>query len=284
MCASAFFFSLMGVFVKTAGQTLGVLEIVAARGLVSLATGWWMMRAAGVAPMGKGDRGLLVLRGALGVVALVCYTIAVIRLPLAEATVFHFTSPLFTALLAAAFLGEIMGRREVSLAVLGFVGVLIVARPDFGFGGGSNLDGAAVAIGITGALFSAGAYTVVRRLGQSQHHLVIIHYYALATVAFAIPAAIPSFQMPHGQEWLLLVGVGLATQIGQIFLTRALQEDRAGPTVSIGYVQIGFATVWGFLLFDDLPDAWSVIGTTVIVASILLLGRVRSGLGSVATR
>lgn len=283
MCASAFFFSLMSVFIKTAGQTIPAMEIVAVRGFVSLAAGLWMMRAADIAPMGEGDRGLLIARGMLGVAALICFTIAVIRLPLAEATVFHFTSPLFTALLAAAFLGEAMGRREIAVAMLGFAGVVIVARPDFGLGLGSPLEPAAVAIGVSGALFSAAAYTTVRKLGETQHHLVIIHYYALATVVIATPAALPGFVLPNLREWMLLIGVGLATQIGQIFLTRALKEDRAGPALSVGYLQIAFAGVWGFLLFSDVPDQWSVTGTVVILLSIVLLGQLRSSRGPVAT-
>lgn len=287
MCASAFFFSLMSVFIKFAGQSLGVFEIITARGLVSMVAGWWMMRAADVAPLGKGDRGLLVLRGVLGVAALVCYATAVIRLPLAEATVFHFTSPLFTALLAAAFLGEVMGRREVAVAFLGFVGVVIIARPDFGLGifprdgVAETLDPIAVLIGISGAIFSAAAYTVVRKVGQTQHHLVIINYYALATFLIGLPLMMPGFRMPRGQEWLLLLGVGLSTQIGQIFLTKALQKERAGPAISIGYLQIGFAAFWGYLFFNTMPDGWSAAGTAVIVASIIILGRLRSSRGTV---
>ena len=98
-----------------------------------------------------------------------------------------------------------------------------------------------------------------------------------------MPAAIPGFRMPRGVEWLLLLGVGLATQIGQIFLTLALKKERAGPALSVGYLQIGFAGIWGFLLFHDLPDRWSVVGTGVIVLSILLLGRLRASRGGPVT-
>lgn len=277
MVAAAFFFSLMSLFVKLAGETLGAFEIVAVRGLLTLLATWWMLRGQGVAWLGEGERGLLVLRGLLGVVALVCFYVAVIRLPLAEATVLHFTSPLFTALLAAAFLGEAMGRRELGWALVGFAGVVVVARPDFGLGLVQEaLDQGAVAIGITGALFSAGAYTVVRRLGRSQHHLVVIHYYAIATVAIGVPAAWPGFRWPTPWEWVLLLGVGLATQMGQVFLTRALQVHRAGPVMSVGYLQIAFATGWGLAFFHTAPDGWSVLGTLIIVGSTFALGRARS--------
>ena len=277
MAGAAFFFSLMSLFVKLAGDTLSAMEIVAVRGVITWIATLWMLRAARVPALGTHDFGLLVLRGVLGVVALICYYIAVIRLPLAEATVFHFTSPLFTAVLAAAFLAETMGRKEVALAATGFLGVLVIARPDFGLGlAPSALDPVAVAIGLTGALFSAGAYTVVRRLGRSQHHLVVIHYYALATVLVGVPIAARSARWPTRDEWLLLVGVGLATQIGQIFLTKALQFGRAGPVMSVGYLQIAFAAVWGVMFFGTMPDAWGWLGAAIIVGSTLVLGRVRA--------
>ena len=112
MAAGAFWFSLMGLLVKAAGQRVPVMEIVLARAIVSLALSYVMLRRARVAVWGNHPR-LLLLRGGLGFVALACLYYAVVHLPLAEATMVQYTSPVFTALFAAWLLRERMTGREI---------------------------------------------------------------------------------------------------------------------------------------------------------------------------
>ena len=99
MVASALSFSLMGVYVKQVGSRIPAAEVVLARALVSVLLSWLLVRRAGISPWGQ-RRGLLVLRGAIGSVALLCVYIALAELPLASATVLQYTYPTFTALLA----------------------------------------------------------------------------------------------------------------------------------------------------------------------------------------
>ena len=76
---------------------------------------------------------------------------------------------------------------------------------------------------------------------------------------------------PTPVEWLLLVGVGVVTQIGQVFLTKGLHLEKAGRAMSMSYVQVIFAAVWGFLFFRETPNSLSVVGAGLILCGMLLV-------------
>ena len=271
--AGAFCFSLMSAFAKLLGDRIPTQEIILARGLVVAILSAHALRRAGISPWGR-ERPLLLLRGLLGYGALSCFLWAVIRLPLAETTVIHFTNPVFTAILAAFVLGEILRWQEVGLTLMALGGVLFIARPGFLFGEASGLDPVGVLVALLGAVLSAGAYVTARRLTRTNDPLVIVFFFALVTLVGATPLVVPVFVMPRGHEWLLLLGVGVATQGGQVFVTRALKLEKAGRAMAVGYLQIVFAALWGLLWFSEVPDAWTGVGALVIVLSTFFLGRI----------
>jgi drug/metabolite transporter (DMT)-like permease len=274
MAASALCFSIMGALVKAAGARLPTMEIVLARSLVVLALCLWGLRGRSGALPGKEPR-LLFVRGLVGFTALTCSYFSVIHLPLAEATVIQYTNPVFTALLAAPVLGEAVHAAEILLALFGLFGVLLVARPPFLSGEPSGLDSAAVSIALAGAVFSAGAYVMVRRL-RTEEPLVTLFYFAFVSILGSLPVVIRSFLLPHGTEWVLLLAVGLSTHVGQLCLTLGLQRERAGRATAVGYLQILFATLLGIAFFHEIPDGWSVAGAAVILASTVVLARVHA--------
>jgi drug/metabolite transporter (DMT)-like permease len=262
----------MSTFAKLAGGRLPTQEIVLFRGAVTLVLTLLALHRAGVAPWGR-EPGLLLLRGLFGYAALSCFLWAVVRLPLADTTVIHFTNPVFTAFLAALVLGERLGRVDVGLALLALVGVVIVARPGFLVGEVSGLDPAAVLVALMGAILSAAAYVTVRRLTRTNHHLVIVLAFSVVTLAGSLPASLPVFVLPAGMEWGYLLGVGLATQAGQVLVTKALHLEKAGRVMAVGYLQIVFAALWGILAFREVPDPWTVLGASLIILSTFLMGR-----------
>lgn len=266
-------FSVMSAFAKLAGERLPSQEIVFFRAIVVTGLTFLAIRARNLNPWGP-KRGLLLLRGLFGYAALSCFLWAVIRLPLADATVIHFTNPVWTALLAAVFLGEILRGWEVILAVIALGGVVMVARPGFLFGDVSGLDPVAVGAALAGAILSAGAYVAAKKLTQTHDTLVIVFAFAFVSLVGSIPPTLSDFVMPSGGEWLMLLGVGLGAQGGQIYVTKALQVEKAGRVMAVGYLQIVFAAAWGLVLFREIPDGWTALGAGVIIASTLLMGRV----------
>lgn len=274
MALSALFFSLMSLWVKLAGRHLPTMELVFARAVVVSALAALDLRRRRVPVAGPGT-GMLLLRGVVGFAALSCFYYSVVHLPLAEATVIHFTNPVFTALIAAGFLGERLRPRELALAVVGLVGVVIMVRPVGPLSAGApDLPVVAVGSSLTAALLSAVAYTLVRHLRHHDAMLVVFSFAGLSSLA-ALPLMLPSFVWPRGAEWLVLLAVGLSTFGGQVFLTLGLQRERAGRATTVGYLQIVFATLWGALVFGQRPGLSTAVGAAVIVASTLLLARVR---------
>jgi drug/metabolite transporter (DMT)-like permease len=271
MVAAAFFFSLMSLFVKLAGRRLPVSEIVLFRSLVMVAISGVMVWRAGVYPWGVRKR-LLILRGVVGFCALFGFFFAVTRLPLADVTVIHFTNPVYTAVLATVLLGETMRRNEIAGLVLSIAGVVLVVRPTFLFGSlAGDLDLFAVGVALLVSVLSACAYVTIRKLRETEHYLVIVLYFAMVSVVAAVPLAAGDFRMPEPSEWGLVLGAGVFTQLAQICLTRGLALERAGRAMSMSYIQVVFAVVWGALFFGDFLTVPGLAGAGLIFAGTLLV-------------
>jgi len=274
MALSAFFFSLMSLTVKIAGQRLPTMELVFARAVVVSAFAYADILRRGVSLRGQ-QPGMLMFRGLVGFGALACFYYSVVHLPLAEATVIHFTNPVFTALIAVVFLGERLSLREVLLALVSLAGVALVVRPAGLFGGaGASLPALPVASALSGAFLAACAYVIVRHLRRHDAMVVVFYFAGLSSVA-ALPFMLPDMVWPRGSEWLVLLGVGVSTFLGQVFLTLGLQRERAARATAMGYLQIVFASLWGALFFSVAPGPGTVIGAVVIVGTALLLGHLR---------
>ncbi|MEZ7978861.1 MAG: DMT family transporter [Myxococcota bacterium] len=274
MMLSALAFSVMTVLVKLAGERLPSQELVVARAIVSLVLSWSLLRRAGVSPWGH-DKRWLWIRGALGFAGLSCVYGAVTHLPLAEATILQYLYPAITALLAGVFLGEAISRRIIAATAASLAGVLLVARPTLLFDGvAPPLDPFWVGVAMCGAACSAAAYVVVRKLSQSgEDPLVIVFYFPLITIPLALPTMLPNFVWPEGTEWLLLLGIGVATQIGQVSLTRGLAVLPAAQGTAFSYLQVAFAIIWGAVVFGEIPDALALAGGALVVGSAFWLAR-----------
>jgi drug/metabolite transporter (DMT)-like permease len=197
----------------------------------------------------------------------------VIHLPLADATVIYFTNPVLTALVAAGVLREHMGAREVGWITLSLVAVVVVARPSFLFGAERALDTTAVVLGLISALFAAASYVTIRSI-RDDPPLVIVFYFSAITVLLGAPIASVGFTRPTLWEVVIVVGVGIATHVGQLWITWGLRMERAGRASAVGYLQIVFAAGWGWLLFSEVPDAWTWVGAAVITFATLRLSRI----------
>jgi drug/metabolite transporter (DMT)-like permease len=271
MIGSAFFFSLMSLFVKLVGQSLPSQEIVLGRGVITLAISYVALRAAGVNPRGH-RTGLLAIRGIVGFAAVSAFFYGVIHLPLAEATVIHYTNPVFTSVIAAVVLSEPIRRRDAGCLVISLAGVLLITRPSFLFGGASAaLDPAGLAAALAGAVLAASAYVMIRFLSATEHELVIVLWFGVVGSLGAIPGTAVNFVLPSGWLWAGLVAVGLTTHAAQVLLTRGLSLLPVGRAMTISYVQIVFATLWGILFFGARPNVWLLMGAALIVGSTVTL-------------
>ena len=272
MVVAALAFSAMNALVKAVAAELPTMEIVFARtvlmGLLTLG----MLKRAGVSPIGTNHR-LLFARGAIGATALSLLYFALGRIPLGDATTIHYTAPVWTALTAAFFLRERIGPWVIAGTVVSLAGVMMIAQPQFLFGG-AGLDPLAVGAGVVASLLAGSVYTIVRKLRETDHPLVIVLSLAWVGALGSAPfVLLGGWTWPSGTAWALLLGIGLATQIGQVYLTKSLHLLPAARATAIGYVQIVFAFGLGVVFFGTIPNAWSLLGAGLVLASVLLLSR-----------
>lgn len=269
MLLSALAFSLMAAQVKVLARTLPTQEIVFARALVTLVITAVALRGRRIAVWGQ-RKGLLVLRGALGYVALSAGFWAIGRLPLAEATVIHYLHPVCSLILAGIVLKEGFSSRLVVAALLGFGGVVLTVAPSFGGHSTQALPPAAVVAALAGAVMSAGAYVTVRKLSASDHPLVIVFYFPFVAMPASLPAVLQYGRWPVGPEWWLLLGVGVTTQIGQLALTYALRVEKAGRATTFAYAQVPLAALWGAIFFQEVPGLALVGGALLVFCGVLM--------------
>ena len=273
MVLAAFFFSLMSLLVKIAGQRLPTAELVLGRSVISLVLSYIMIRRNRISPWGK-NRSLLCLRGLFGFVGLMCFFYAIPRLPLADVTVLQYTYPVIVTVLAALLLKETFNRILLISLVLSLVGVVLIAHPSFIFGQNSEtLDLLAVGIASLGAFFTAFAYTSIRKLRETEHPIVVVFYFPLVTTPLCVPLLYKTAIWPAPREWLLLLGIGVLTQIAQLFLTHGLHKEKAGRATTVSYLQIFFAACWGMIFLGEYPDLLTIFGTLFVVGGILLVAR-----------
>ncbi len=278
MLGAALGFSLMSLLVKVASATFPTMELVFARSAFMAALTFAALRADGVSPLGV-DRRTLLLRGAVGATALSLFYFGIGRLPLGDAVTIQYTIPVWTALIAALLIGERLRPLVLAGAALSMAGVVLVARPSVLFGAGVALDGWGVAAVATAAVLSGLAYTFVRKLRATDRPMTIIFYLSWIGLVGSVPFALSgAWVWPVGWDWLLLLGIGLATHAGQVGLTKGMARLEAGTASAIGYLQVVLAFAWGALFLGDDVDGLSVAGAALVVSSVLLVvRRARSG-------
>ncbi|MBA59831.1 MAG: EamA family transporter [Gammaproteobacteria bacterium] len=268
MVISALGFSLMALCVKI-GNLRGfpVLELIAAKALISLFLSYWDVWRLGISPWGE-QRTLLWLRGIIGFLALIAVYTALTLLPLAEATLIQYLNPIFTAILAFLFLGERIQKTTVACMVMGIIGLLVISQPQLL--GGTPLPLAGVAIALLGAAGSGAAYTIVRRLSHREHPSVIILYFPLVCLPATIVFGWQDFIFPEGSDWILLLAIGLFTQVGQIGLTRGVAMVSAGKATGFSYIQVIFASLLGALFLDETLSISTLLGAIFIISGALI--------------
>jgi drug/metabolite transporter (DMT)-like permease len=279
MLLAALCFSAMSAFAKEATRTLPSQQVVLVRASITLLLSLAIVWHRGLALRGNRP-GLLVARGVFGTISLSCYYLSLAELPLADATIIQHTSPVLTALLAAAVLGERVTGRVLLATVAALAGVALMVRPG---AGGHALPLVPSLLALLGAFAAAAVYVTVRRLRAHDDAHVIVLYFPLVAVPASLPLALPVWRAPDAREWMLLAGVGVTTQLAQLFMTRGLALESAARATSMNYMQIVFNLLLGVALFAEWPTAGTVLGALIVVGSTIALAWGRAAPPSPAT-
>lgn len=206
--------------------------------------------------------GLQVLRGILLLAMMGLFYTALGLIPLAEATSILFLGPLIVAALSVPLLGERVGPRRWSAVVVGFVGALIIVRP-----GQGTLEAAALMP--LGAAFLFGFYQIVTRLLNRTERPLTTLTYTSVCATLATSAVVPFYWQanPDAMAWVLMVALGIIGAMSQFAMIKAYEVAPAATVAPFFYANLIWAVGYGYALFGDFPDAWTVTGALVITGS-----------------
>jgi drug/metabolite transporter (DMT)-like permease len=231
---------------------------VCAMGLVAAGAGFASLRTRRV--------GAHVIRMVLGVTAMGLNFLAMIMLPLAEATSIGFTVPIFATVLAALLLGEPTGKWRWGAVAAGFAGVLLIIQP-----GSGEVATLGAAVAISAALLTASVTIVIRRLGATEKTSTTVFWFAVSSL---VPLGLLMMRyggMHDGDTWAILAGLAVVGGLAQLTLTGALRLAPVALVMPMDYTSLLWATLLGFWIFAELPTPWVWAGAPIIIASGLVI-------------
>ena len=209
--------------------------------------------------------GLQLTRSLLMMITTGLFFTGVRFIPLADAAAIMFVAPILVTVLSVPLLGEPVGRRRWAAVLVGFAGALIIIRP------GAGVMHTAALLPFFAACLHALYQIFTRKVSADDPPLTSLVYTALIG-GLVSSAVAPFFWIPpDAMGWTLMILLGLLGGGGHFALIKSFQAAPAATVTPYGYTILLWATIYGFVLFADLPDIWTVVGALVIVLSGLYI-------------
>ncbi|MFI5171547.1 MAG: DMT family transporter [Chitinophagales bacterium] len=262
MITSVFLFGFMNVFVKMLNR-IPSHEVVLFRSAITLVITFYLLRKKRIHPLGKTHRWIMIGRGVAGSISLLVFFYTLKHMPLATSVTIAYLSPIFTIIFASFLLKEHIHWQQWVFFAFSFGGIILINGVD------KNTDTSLVLLGLFGAACSGLAYNALRKTGNKVDALVLVFYLPLITIPVVTPFCINNWVTPNWEELLLLFGVGLVTQVAQLYMTKAYQMEKAGSISNYVYLGIVFALFFGFLFFHERFDLLAIVGMVIVVAGII---------------
>jgi drug/metabolite transporter (DMT)-like permease len=266
--ASALALALMFAGVKWAGQhNVSIVESLFYRQIGSaICAGAWVAAGPGFASLRTKRVGAHAARMAIGVVAMGLNFAAFMLLPLAEATAVGFSAPVFATLLAAVVLGEATGRWRWGAVVVGFAGVLIIVQP-----GSTHIGAYGGLVAIGAALSTACATIAIRHLGATEAVATTVFWFGVTSLV-PLGLAMPFVAHSHdAATFAVIAAFSLAGGIAQLALTGALRLAPVALVMPMDYSSLLWASLLGWLVFQQAPSHWTWIGAPIVMAAGLVI-------------
>ncbi len=258
---SGLFFAGMNVLVRYC-HDYSTYQVILIRALVTLFISYLFIRKKGLNPFGN-ERKLLFLRGLFGFISLSLYFLTLQKIPLASAVSFQYLSPVFTALLAIFINRQRFPLFTWIFYAIAIGGVFLIQGVD------SRIHWTMLLAGMGSALAAGAAYNVIRKIGKRDDPDVIVFYFPLVTLPFVLWPALQNWIWPNSIDWLILIGVGICTQFGQIFMTRAYQHSQLAGVAIFQYFGMIYALTLGWFLFDEQYAWLTYLGMFLLVAGAI---------------
>ncbi|KFN48036.1 hypothetical protein N790_06980 [Arenimonas malthae CC-JY-1] len=267
MSAGTVLFGLMAVCIRLASEQLHAFEIAFFRNFFGLVFILPILFRHGPSILRTNKLGFYIGRCAIGMVSMLAGFWAIVHLPLAQAIALSYSSPLFVTIAAVIVLGEVVRARRWTAVIVGFLGVLVIVRP------GSDDFSAGSLVAVLAAVASASAAISIKFLSRTEHPDAIVLYTTLIWVPMSLLPALLYWETPVGITWLWIVLAGFLGTTAHMLWTRALRLGEASMLTPISFLQVLVVAVFGWFLFGEALDRWTVLGAAIIFGSNVYIAR-----------
>ena len=256
--ASELSFALSAAIIKSISASLPNESIVFFRNLFAIVVLTPLLIRAGTKVLKTDRLHLHLVRSGCGMGAMYCFFYALAHISLADSMLIKSTIPLIIPFIASLWLQEKISNRVNLAGGVGFIGIVLILRPN------GDMNWASL-VALASSLMAAIAFVTVRKLSATEPTLRIVTYFAIIGLSISAIPLIWAWQTPTPRQWLMLMGVGLTTTIGQLLLTRGYQSAPASSVGIFTYTSVLFGTFLGWLFWNELLDINSFIGAILIL-------------------
>ncbi len=263
---SVIFFSVMEILVKFLSSSYPIGELVFFRGFFGLLPIIFVMPKKKFFQNFKTKKiKLHIFRTITGCFALISIFFSLKYLPLADAISITFAAPIFATIFSIFFLKEIVGKKRWFAVLIGFLGILIILKP------GTSLFSIYSIFPILFCVGFAASASLIRVLSKTDKNYLISFYYTAGLTLVSLFLDPLSWKIPLFKDCLLLISIGIIGSLGNIIITEAYRKSEISLITPIKYLNLIFAIVFGYYLFNEVPEVSTLIGSVFIVVSTVII-------------
>tara|TARA_B100001996_G_scaffold363210_1_gene331301 strand:- start:55 stop:942 length:888 start_codon:yes stop_codon:yes gene_type:complete len=263
---SVLLFSVMELLVKLLSNEYPTGEIVFARGLFGLIPILIIIPKTNFYENFKTKKlKLHIIRTATGCFALVSIFIGIKYLPLADAISITFAAPIFATFLSIFILNEVVGKKRWFAVVIGFIGILIILKP------GTSLFSIYTIFPIFFCIGFAASATAIKILSETEENYLIAFYYTLGLTFVSLFLNPFDWRIPSKEDFIIFFLIGITGSVGNILITEAYRKAEVSLITPIKYLNLIFAIVFGYFLFNEVPSIFTIFGSIFIILSTIII-------------
>ncbi|MBF0707286.1 DMT family transporter [Guptibacillus hwajinpoensis] len=258
---SSFGFAMMAAFVKLSGDVPTIQKTMFRNAVSAIISFGFVMYYKERLFGKKENQKFLLLRSALGTLGIIFYFYAIDNLVLSDADMLNKLSPFLLIIFSALFLKEKAKRFQIIAIIIAFIGTLLIIKPQF------SVETVPYISGLLSAIFAAGAYTVLRVLGQREKFYTVVFYFSFFSTVVLLPFVIIFYEPMETKQLIYLLLAGVFATLGQFGLTVAYKFAPAREISIFFYSTVVYSALISIVLFGQIPDAWSIIGYIIIFSA-----------------
>ncbi len=271
MLLATFCFTIMQVFVKQLA-TLHTFQITFFRSAITSIFCFLYLWKHQLPFIGNHQK-ILFLRAFLGIVSMTSFFFTIQWMPFGASVTLKYLSPIFAAFFAIFLLKETVKPLQWLFFGMALTGVLLLKGFD------SRIPLTALSIGILGAVAGGLIYPLIRKIGNTEHPMVIINYFMFTASLVTGILMLPFWKQPSSIEWLYLFLLGISGYFAQVFMTKAFQIEAVSKIAPMKYLEVIYALLIGFLWFGESYELISFFGILLIILGMFLNLRFKQGQG-----